>query len=82
MCLGVSVQKTLSQVRDTIVIHDTVYVEKPKKKPITVDSNNLIKMKAIGRYDRGILNYRFVPKGKWIGGLTFSGAKDFPFSVG
>ena len=29
-------------------------------------------MKAIGRYDRGILNYRFVPKGKWIGGLTFS----------
>ena len=72
MCLGVSVQKTLSQVRDTIVIHDTVYVEKPKKKPITVDSNNLIKMKAIGRYDRGILNYRFVPKGKWIGGLTFS----------
>lgn len=72
LCLGIGVQKTLSQVRDTIVIHDTVYVEKPKKKPITVDSNNLIKMKAIGRYDRGILNYRFVPKGKWIGGLTFS----------
>ena len=72
MCLGIGVQKSLSQVRDTIVIHDTVYIEKPKKKPITVESNNLIKMKAIGRYDRGILNYRFVPKGKWIGGLTFS----------
>lgn len=32
MCLGIGVQKSLSQVRDTIVIHDTVYVEKPKKK--------------------------------------------------
>lgn len=72
LCLFASVQKGLSQVRDTIVVHDTVYVERPKKKPITVKSTNLIKMKAIGRYDRGILNYRFVPKGKWIGGLTFS----------
>lgn len=31
LCLGIGVQKSLSQVRDTIVIHDTVYVEKPKK---------------------------------------------------
>lgn len=37
LCLGIGVQKSLSQVRDTIVIHDTVYVEKPKKKPITVE---------------------------------------------
>lgn len=72
LCLLASVQKGLSQERDTIVIHDTVYIEKPKKKAFTVESTNLIKMKAIGRYDRGILNYRFVPKGKWIGGLTFS----------
>lgn len=72
LCLFASVQKGLSQERDTIVIHDTVYIEKPKKKPFTVKSTNLIKIKAIGRYDRGILNYRFVPKGKWIGGLTFS----------
>ena len=41
MCLSIGVQQNAwSQVRDTIVIHDTVYVEKPKKKPVTVESNN------------------------------------------
>ena len=69
-----SLQEGYAQTRDTIVIHDTIYLEKPKlsKKVETVESNNLIRIKPMGRYDRGIVNYKFIPKGKWIGGLTFS----------
>lgn len=69
-----SLQEGYAQTRDTIVIHDTIYLEKPKlsKKVEAVESNNLIRIKPMGRYDRGIVNYKFIPKGKWIGGLTFS----------
>lgn len=74
LMLLVGVQEASAQVRDTIVIHDTVYVEKPrpKRKANIVKSANLIRIKPLGRYDRGIVNYELVPKGKWIGGLTFS----------
>lgn len=70
-------QSGYAQVRDTIVIRDTIYIEKPKPKAETVESTNLlpknlIRIKPMGRYDRGIVNYKFVPKGKWVGGLTFS----------
>lgn len=64
-----------AQQRDTIVVHDTVYVDKAdmlRSKDVVDINNGLIKMKAIGRYDRGIVSYRFIPKKKWIGGLTFS----------
>lgn len=58
-----------SLIRETILIHDTVYVQAPK---VTTKPEDMIRTKAIGRYDRGIINYRFIPKGKWIGGATAS----------
>ena len=33
---------------------------------------DFLRIKRIGRYDRGIMNYRFIPKGKWISGFTMS----------
>lgn len=54
-----------------VVVHDTVFVPIPETK-IQIDSSKIIRTRAIGRYDRGITNYRFVSKGKWIGGATVS----------
>lgn len=54
-----------------IYVHDTVYVKVPMMKA-PVDSSRIIMEKGIGRYNRRITNYRFLPKGKWIGGVTFS----------
>ena len=50
------------------VIRDTVWMQPQEEAPPT----DIIKTKAIGRYDRRILNYRYIPKGYWIGGVTFS----------
>lgn len=59
-------------VTDTIyqIKYDTVYVYVDKSN--LVDSTELIKVPAVGRFDRGILNYRFLPKGKWLFGMTAS----------
>lgn len=54
-----------------VVVHDTVYVPIPETK-MPVDSSLIIYTKPVGRYDRGITNYRFIPKNKWIGGMTVS----------
>lgn len=54
-----------------VVVHDTVYVPIPEAK-MPVDSSRIIYAKPVGRYDRGITNYRFIPKNKWIGGVTVS----------
>lgn len=54
-----------------VVVHDTVYVPIPEAK-MPVDSSRIIYTKPVGRYDRGITNYRFIPKHKWIGGVTVS----------
>lgn len=54
-----------------VVVHDTVYVPMPEAK-MPVDSSRIIYAKPVGRYDRGIMNYRFIPKHKWIGGVTVS----------
>lgn len=54
-----------------VVVHDTVYVPIPETK-MPVDSSRIIYTKPVGRYDRGITNYRFIPKHKWIGGVTVS----------
>lgn len=54
-----------------VVVHDTVYVPIPEAKML-VDSSRIIYTKPVGRYDRGITNYRFIPKNKWIGGVTVS----------
>lgn len=54
-----------------VVVHDTVYVPIPEAK-MPVDSSRIIYTKPVGRYDRGITNYRFIPKNKWIGGVTVS----------
>ena len=72
IALLASVQAGHAQERDTIVVHDTIYIEKPKKKADIVESTDLVRLKPFGRYDRGIVNYKFLPKGKWVGGLTFS----------
>lgn len=54
-----------------VVVHDTVYVPIPEAK-MPVDSSRIIYTKPVGRYDRGITIYRFIPKNKWIGGVTVS----------
>lgn len=43
--------------------HDTLPVK---------GSLDFLKMKALGRYDRGITNYRFIAKGQWMFGFTVS----------
>jgi hypothetical protein len=50
-----------------VYVHDTVYTERPKVKP-----TDMLHTKAVGRFDRGIENYRFIPRKKWIGGVTAS----------
>ena len=62
-----------AQHRDTVIVHDTVYVERLSEAKVDKESEeNLLPVKVVGRYDRGIKTYKFVEKGKWIGGLTFS----------
>lgn len=69
MCISLA-QAQQEGKEKVIVVHDTVYIE---RSPVTkVDSADIIRTKAIGRFDRGIINYRFIPKSKWLGGLTFS----------
>lgn len=58
-----------SLIRETVFVHDTIYVQAPKD---IIKPEDVMHTKAIGRYDRGIINYRFIPKGKWIGGATAS----------
>lgn len=60
-----------SLILERIIVRDTVYLPRAEYDEIQ-DSANIIRTKAIGRFDRGIKNYRFIPKKKWIGGLTFS----------
>lgn len=74
LVLLVGAQSLAAQQRDTIVIRDTVFLSKEEfeKKKDIVESSNLIRIKPVGRFDRGIVSYRFIPKKKWIGGLTFS----------
>lgn len=65
------VTKTI-QVTDTVyqIKYDTVYIY--KNETSVIDSTELIKVPAVGRFNRGILNYRFLPKGKWLFGATAS----------
>lgn len=68
---------SMSSVRDTIVkyklvlVHDTVFVSLSQAQ-MPVDSSTIIYTKPVGRYDRGITNYRFMKKNRWIGGVTIS----------
>lgn len=72
-----AVTQTL-QRPDTVVVTDTIYKVKYDTVYVYVDQNSLIdsteliKVPAVGRFDRGILNYRFLPKGKWLFGMTAS----------
>ncbi len=61
-----------SIVYKTVYVYDTVYIQTPLITKNQNTSNDFIKTKAIGRYDRGISNYKFIPKKKWIGGITVS----------
>lgn len=67
LLLGWLLAMAVPAVAQTVVIHDTIYLPAPKENP-----NDLIRVKAVGRYDRGIVNYRFIPRGRWIGGVTAS----------
>ncbi|MGL5273518.1 MAG: hypothetical protein ACRC8J_08580, partial [Phocaeicola sp.] len=60
------------QVTDTVyqIKYDTIYIYKSETS--VIDSTELIKVPAVGRFNRGILNYRFLPKGKWLFGATAS----------
>lgn len=60
-----------SVVLERIIVRDTVYLPKAEYQEIA-DSADIIRTKAVGRFDRGIKNYRLIPQKKWIGGLTFS----------
>lgn len=73
----ISVDSLESSYRPVLIVRDTVYVTVPQTGEQLVakhrsDSADLLKMKAIGRYDRGIKNFRYIPRKKWLGGLTFS----------
>lgn len=50
------------------------FAQQPEPNSIAIqsDTSDILRTRAIGRYDRGITNYRFIPKRKWIGGATFS----------
>ena len=50
------------------VIRDTVWMD--KQQPVL--PADVIISKPYGRFDRSILNFRFIPKGNWIGGVSFS----------
>lgn len=63
--------------RDSILLA----VRMPEKKaPIEWDNDtlpvkkgiDLLRIKKIGRYDRGIVNYRFMPEGAWMFGIDAS----------
>ena len=41
-----------SLIRETVFVHDTVYLQAPKT---TAKPEDIIRTKAIGRYDRGII---------------------------
>lgn len=60
-----------SIILERVIVRDTVYLPQVEYDEMA-DSTEIIHTKAIGRFDRGIKNFRFIPKKKWIGGLTFS----------
>lgn len=72
VCIIAGAEMAGAQEVHTIYVHDTIYIERPEAKASPVDSTDIIYTKPIGRFDRGIINYRFIPKKKWVGGLTFS----------
>ena len=68
MVVLAGVQTLSAQQRDTIIIRDTIYLDKAelerKKDKDIVENTNLVRIKPIGRFDRGIVSYRFIPKKK------------------
>ncbi len=68
-----SVSGNDSVIREVVVVRDTVYLDMARSgNVVSFGPEDIIRTKGIGRYDRGIINYRFIPKGKWVGGLTAS----------
>lgn len=60
-----------SLILERVIVRDTVFLPQSAYDEFQ-DSVNIIRTKAVGRFDRRIKNYKFIPKNKWIGGLTFS----------
>ena len=56
---------------DSLMSMDSVPDLKRDTLPVK-GSLDFLKMKALGRYDRGISNYRFIAKKQWIFGFTVS----------
>lgn len=61
-----------SVIREMVVIRDTIFLWLDEELQEEVHPSDVIYIKGIGRHNRGIMNYRFIPQGKWIGGLTAS----------
>ena len=73
MPLGAGAQKI---VRKNQIANDTIPADVlDKDKLVIVDGDTvsmIIPERNFGRYDRGLFNYLFIPKGKWSFGLTAS----------
>jgi len=55
------------------IVHNDDVIDKNEMVIVGNDTVPLfIKERNLGRYDRGLLNYLFVPKGKWMFGMTAS----------
>lgn len=68
VCIMAGAEMAGAQEVHTIYVHDTIYIERPEAKASPVDSTDIIYTKPIGRFDRGIINYRFIPKRNgWAG---------------
>ena len=59
MVVLAGVQTLSAQQRDTVIIRDTIYLDKAEleRKKDVVENTNLIHIKPIGRFDRGIVSY-------------------------
>lgn len=58
------------------IVHKSIAEDSPDADEMVIVGNDtvplVIKEKNFGRYDRGLFNYLYIPKGKWAFGLTAS----------
>lgn len=84
-CIFPTVKGSMAADTVYVTVHDTVYVERPSEavlqpvnpadEKVIVGSDTIsviLPDRNFGRYDRGLFNYLFIPKGKWAFGLTAS----------
>lgn len=63
-------------VADSPVVRKSLAPDNPDKHEMVIVGNDTVPLvipeRNFGRYDRGLFNYLFIPKGKWSFGLTAS----------